>query len=286
MRWLCWHVGTHADPKLRLVAKDADARLGDVIAAWAISLERASASNPRGSIGSLDGDELGICLDVSTTDAARIIAAMKNRGLLTDTGDVVKWSERQHGNDAVRKAHRKDRSTSAAPEISGAFRNSPPTGEDKTEQKTKQEDSSLRSELAPMSTGLIERSRHPAGLIDETVWLWNEMADRVHLPRVQRLTPARRRQIPLRIAELGGIDGWKAALAKVENSAFLTGRSIGDRSWRVDFDFLLSPEKLVKLMEGRYDDVKTSGRNGFLRLAEPGALDEIVRRGSGPDEAA
>ena len=140
MNWLCWHVGTHADPKFKLIARAAGVRLGDVLAAWAIALERAAQSKPRGNASSLTAEELAVCLDCEETEAAAILSGFTARGMISDDGSIAKWGERQNGNDSVRKENRKAKADpepeSPAPEIpenSGSDRKIPATTHNNTE---------------------------------------------------------------------------------------------------------------------------------------------------------
>ena len=89
---------------------------------------------------------------------------------------------------------------------------------------------------------------HPA----EAVQAYNTLAERAGLAKVQNFTDARRRQLRRRLAECGGVEGWSAALVKVEASNFLTGG--GRDGWRADFDFMLQAKSFTKILEGAYDD--------------------------------
>lgn len=100
-------------------------------------------------------------------------------------------------------------------------------------------------DLSPIAA--LDRS--PEGI---AVRAWNAVAGRVGLAQVQRLTDTRRAKLRKRLDECGGLDGWSAALAKVEGSPFLLGKIPG-RDWRADFDFLLQQKSFTKLMEGVYD---------------------------------
>lgn len=97
----------------------------------------------------------------------------------------------------------------------------------------------------------------------QAVRAWNAMVVRSRqiggkgFAEVQRLTETRRRALRKRLAECGGLDGWHQALAKVEASDFLAGRS---KDWRADFDFLLKASKFTKLMEGGYDNRTDASR--------------------------
>ena len=105
--------------------------------------------------------------------------------------------------------------------------------------------------------------------------MWNEMAERAELPKVQRLTDARVKKVFLRIKEVGGMTGWRTALHKVESSGFLTGHN--DRGWRANFDFMLQQSSFTKLMEGVYDNPKGAPRNEspmemVARMQEEGTI--------------
>lgn len=86
--------------------------------------------------------------------------------------------------------------------------------------------------------------------VDDVVGAWNELAADRKLPLVKKLNATRRRQIQARIREYDA-DDWSKAMAAIYNSKFLCGDN--DRGWKADFNFLLNPNKFVKLVEGSYD---------------------------------
>lgn len=113
-----------------------------------------------------------------------------------------------------------------------------------------------------------EKDRNGAAAPDQpiadAVEVWNEAAERVGWPKVQRLTTDRRTTLKARLAECGGVDGFRHAIAKAEASAFLTGRterSNGHENWQFNFDFMLRQAKFTKLMEGGFDD-RTGSSDG------------------------
>lgn len=119
----------------------------------------------------------------------------------------------------------------------------------------------------------------------EAVRLWNEAAERTGLPAVMRVTDPRRKALKARLAEAGGLDGWKAALAKLEASSFLTGRTgrtNGHENWRCDLDFILRQAKFTKLMEGGFDDPPDSRHAPKSGIgAAIAAVAELGRTGAG-----
>lgn len=55
-----------------------------------------------------------------------------------------------------------------------------------------------------------------------------------------------------RLRESGGLDGWKAMLARLEQSRFLCGEN--DRNFAADLDWLVKPKNFEKIRSGKYDD--------------------------------
>ena len=99
--------------------------------------------------------------------------------------------------------------------------------------------------------------------------IYNAAAAEAGWTKGQRMTAQRRSQARRRLVECGGVEGWRAAMARARGSPFLTGDN--DRGWRPDFDFFLQAKSFTKLMEGAYD----------RREGTPGAAGRSARRTSG-----
>lgn len=97
--------------------------------------------------------------------------------------------------------------------------------------------------------------------VSEAVSIYHEVCSPAGLPRVQKLTAPRKASLRKRLADCGGLDGWRDACHRVAASAFLCGEN--DRGWKADFDFLVTESKFTKLMEGGYD------RSDNARAAKP-----------------
>lgn len=120
----------------------------------------------------------------------------------------------------------------------------------------------------------------PAGRPDElveAVALWNELTRRIGLAKVQHFSDTRRQKLRQRLVECGGLDGWQAALAKVEASAFLTGG--GRDGWRADFDFMLQAKSFTKILEGAYDDRPRRGGQANEVQQAFARMDQAVKGG-------
>lgn len=93
----------------------------------------------------------------------------------------------------------------------------------------------------------------PAGDVSEAVRIYNDASARTGWPSVQKLTPARSKALRGRINDAGGMDGWRVAVEKAEQSDFLCGRT--PNPWTgCSFDWLAKSANFTKLMEGNYDN--------------------------------
>lgn len=104
-----------------------------------------------------------------------------------------------------------------------------------------------------------EKREYPC---DEVVKLWNEIC--TSLPKVMRLTDARREKVKTRLREWGDtdldkmLDNARKLFLRIERSDFLTGRS---GKWKgASFDWIFdSRNNWIKVMEGNYDNVRGGG---------------------------
>jgi hypothetical protein len=80
--------------------------------------------------------------------------------------------------------------------------------------------------------------------------LWNDQ--RGKLPEVRKITTKRLKVIKQRIKEYPDKKEWLEAIHKLRDSDFCNG--LNDRSWVADFDFLMKPDSMAKILEGRYDN--------------------------------
>ena len=144
--WFRWHHGSVTDPKVQLVARKSKQALASVIAVWAFVLEQASASEERGTFGSIDEEAIDCLLDLEDGATGAILAAMGERGLVED-GFVSAWEKRQPKRERTdntsteRSRSYRDRQRHATPETDGETpcnatqRQKTPRGEESREEK-------------------------------------------------------------------------------------------------------------------------------------------------------
>lgn len=129
----------------------------------------------------------------------------------------------------------------------------------------------------------------PYGRIVE---LWNSTC--VNLPRVNKLSDARRQKIKCRLEELGGkkdisvaVDNLTAILQKVAQSDFLNGSN--NSNWTASFDWLFDNSKnWIKVSEGNYDNkrgAKSAPVSGANNLGVGEYIDNTGKRTYGTGKA-
>ena len=91
---------------------------------------------------------------------------------------------------------------------------------------------------------------------------WNALGK--PFPPIRRMTDKRKTALRQRVATAGWAEDLPAALKAAKSRGFLKGEN--DRGWVMDVDFLLRPDTVTKLMEGKYDDRKATGTNTFEHL--------------------
>lgn len=79
--------------------------------------------------------------------------------------------------------------------------------------------------------------------------LFNEIC--ASFPKIQIIDGQRKKAVSARFKTYGDITSFQALFEKAESSSFLKGNN--DRNWRADFDWLMKPTNMAKVLEGKYD---------------------------------
>ena len=96
------------------------------------------------------------------------------------------------------------------------------------------------------------------------------LAAELGLADCQKRSAARTAKLRARLRDAGGIEGWRAAMAKARASPLIRGET-GRDGWRPCIDFFLQESSFTKLMEGAYDG----------RRHKPAAGGQPARRSGG-----
>jgi hypothetical protein len=122
-------------------------------------------------------------------------------------------------------------------------------------------------------------SRKPVDVpFQEIMELYNSICHR--LRSITSIKGNRRTQAAALYEDLG-IDGIKALFERASQSAFLCGG--GERGWQADFDWLIAPDNMQKVFEGKYDNEPSiphvvnhsDNGGGFLYVPTGGGVVEM-----------
>jgi len=128
------------------------------------------------------------------------------------------------------------------------------------------EDSSLR--LTSSRSAAIEIEPDEIAQIRDQ---WEKVAVPAGAPAVRKFGPRRRKLCEARLAS-EGLEDVLQAIERLAKSSFLLGTS-GKSNWKADIDWLLKPDTVNAILEGKYDDRtsgsgKSSGNFGDYRLPD------------------
>lgn len=126
--------------------------------------------------------------------------------------------------------------------------------------------------------GLTAAAAEPDA-VDRAFALWREAAAREGWPEVMFLNSVRRWKLAARLAEAGGLDGWRDALAAAAEAGFLKAPDGSFHRW-FDLDWLIDEQKFTRLLEGRYAQRHRGAADAGGGL--DAALAELGRAGAAP----
>lgn len=142
----------------------------------------------------------------------------------------------------------------------------PPNGPEADQKRTKEEElnkveekKERKKEGDALRAPPPDQSSLESQATDEAIAVadYNHIANQNRWPRVEKLTPPRRRALLARLSENEGLTGFRAMLARAGRSDFLTGkipRGAGHENWMPNFDWFVTPKNFLKIMEGSYDN--------------------------------
>lgn len=98
----------------------------------------------------------------------------------------------------------------------------------------------------------------PPPALQDAFNAWNEHAKAVpKWPTVKTLDEGRRTKLKKALRTCGGLVGWRAMLADATKSDVLTGRASWAKGSKwFNFDWLIKPANLVKVLDGNYENAE------------------------------
>jgi uncharacterized protein YdaU (DUF1376 family) len=120
------------------------------------------------------------------------------------------------------------------------------------EEKAEQKEPAEEAEELLITEGLpVEKPEKlvPADIID----CWNHYTENTPLPEALALSPGREKHIRARLEDDFFVANFEQAIIRITRSGFCLGQN--DRRWKADIDWLIRPETVARVMEGKYDHV-------------------------------
>lgn len=139
------------------------------------------------------------------------------------------------------------------------------------EEKEKEEEKDL--ELFKEEGG---GEKPPAITVDDLVNAWNSFPS---LPKVQKISSDRKRHATVRLRDPFFVQNFAEAIRRISVSSFCLGG--GPQRWVANFDFLLQPDTVLKVMEGKYDN-----RNANSQTHKPNPRNDGIAGDSAARRAA
>ena len=102
---------------------------------------------------------------------------------------------------------------------------------------------------APIDPKKEDLNKKPKINVEGLVDTWNEICVPV-LSRVLSVHPSRESAIKARLRERPDLEEWKGIFRGIMQSPFLIGEN--DRGWSCDFDWVMKPANLAKVIEGHW----------------------------------
>lgn len=106
----------------------------------------------------------------------------------------------------------------------------------------------LLRNAAELGTAILKKRNTPQVDYQQVIDLYNASCGT--MPKVTKLTDKRKRSIKACIAQGYTVEDLGNAFQKAAQTPFLTGEN--ERSWRANFDFIIKPDNLLKILEGNY----------------------------------
>jgi len=151
-------------------------------------------------------------------------------------------------------------------EAQARYRSKPKVSQSKPE--SAQAEAEAEAEKKEVHGGAIA----PVPSASDLVALWNGMAEKSGIGRVNSLSDPRKRHIKARLHDPYFVANFHEAILKIGASNFCRG--LVGKGWRADFDWLIEqPNVINKIMEGKYDNrdlpsTDTRGLKDQMSIAE------------------
>ncbi len=159
---------------------------------------------------------------------------------------------------------------SAQPTVSQTDATSEPTRSQKLEARKKED--------------IVKTDNSQTVEIKSAIRVYNDICGGAKLPKVSKLTDARKTGVRARLRDCDGLEGWVDFCKKVIVCPHLIGDN--DRGWKASLDFIIKEANYIKIIEGNYDPPAGAKPRKALTESEQRDMDKLQAAGHDSIEAA
>ena len=210
--------------------------------------------------------QLASLTGIHAAELPDLVAELERNGVFSRTKEGVIYSRKLVRMASRSAISRKNGKKGGNPSISKHYENNG--------QVNLQDNGRVKPQKPEARSQNIREPNGSPGELADAVEIYNSAASRSGWSVVQRMSKPRLSALSARLREVGGIDGWKSAISRAEESDFLCGRKNSrDGPFFASFDFLTQASSFAKLNEGNYDN-----RTVTPQFSKPtsSAFDEIA----------
>lgn len=159
MQWFRWYHQTSADPKFGSIARKLGVPKHLVLAVWQVVLESASENDQARGLHTMDAEGAADRIGSETEQAAQVLAAFIERGMVLPDGTVTAFEKRNRKSDDVNARVKRHRNVTPAPE---------PVTETATQRPVREKKRSVDLDIdsVPNGTGESGASPRPMTVFD------------------------------------------------------------------------------------------------------------------------
>lgn len=212
--------------------------------------------------------QIAVLAGASSAQVSEYLGELEAAGVFSRTKDGVIYSRKMSRASKKAAIARKNGKNGGNPSLRKETENKPSDNQIPT--------NPLKPQKPEARSQIIKEAKASSSEADEAVADYNDAARRSGWAVVQRLSKARLSAVNARLRDAGGLEGWRAALAKAEASDFLCGRRPGrDGPFFASFDFLTQASSFARLVEGTYDNRTNPGQPAPAKAASDDMLAQI-----------
>ena len=201
-------------------------------------------------------EEIALDLDEDPDNVQITVNFLETQGLLVDMGNgdyLLPYAEKRIGSESasaerVRRHRERQKALQCNTDVTEQLRAC--NVEKRREEKRREDEEIEREEIISQEVEPAPAAARERIDYQSIKDLYNSIC--VSFPECKLLSDKRKKEIKACINNGITQDQFKKAFEKAQNSSFMKGNN--NRSWSANFDWMIKPNNIVKILDGNYDD--------------------------------